>query len=117
MNTVPFHLSITGTVDTEISQAEARTLLVSNLDELVSRATGEGMITGHEEMTLESYSALCHAGDESTYEALKQAANRARVEGFAVVFFKPEELQGVEPTTLQNRLVELGNQAIEDLKE
>ncbi len=40
-----------------------------------------------------------------------------RENGYAVVLFSPEALCCVEPSTLQNRLVELGNEAIADLGE
>jgi hypothetical protein len=55
------------------------------------------------------------------YEHLQSVQNNAitqmRLAGYAIVRFSPEELTGVEPKTLENRLVELGNQAIEDLRE
>jgi hypothetical protein len=47
--------------------------------------------------------------------AKEMSVTELRQEGYAVVMFAPEELSGVEPSTLQNRLVELGNEAIDDL--
>lgn len=40
-----------------------------------------------------------------------------RGRGFAVVVFYPKELEGVDALTLEERLVEFGNQAIDNLKE
>lgn len=50
--------------------------------------------------------------------ALRQAINELRLAGYAVVVFSPSELDGgVEPRTLEKRLVELGNEAIDTLRE
>jgi hypothetical protein len=46
-----------------------------------------------------------------------EAITQLRLAGYAVVRFSPDELEGVDPHTLQNRLVELGNQAIDDLRD
>jgi hypothetical protein len=35
--------------------------------------------------------------------------------GFAIVMFTPEELNGVSSKRLEDRLIELGNEVIEDL--
>lgn len=118
MQTLPFHLSFYGEVNIgSLLERDARQFLLCNLDEVVSRITGDGLVTTDTEMEVESYSSEAAVGQESAGIALKAAANLARLSGYAVVIFSPGELEGVEPTTLQNRLVELGNQAIEDLKE
>lgn len=50
--------------------------------------------------------------------AQRQAITDLRLAGYAVAIFSPSELDGnVEPRTLESRLVELGNQAIEDMRE
>jgi hypothetical protein len=117
MNSVPFHLCISGSVETELDSTLATERLLGNLDAAVSALTGEGMITAFDDMELECFSSLVNAGPNAAYEGFREAATRIRLEGYAVVVFSPEELGGVDPRTLQNRLVELGNQAIDDLKE
>ena len=42
--------------------------------------------------------------------------NELRAEGYAVTIFNPEELDGVNESAVEDRLVELGWQVIEDLK-
>jgi hypothetical protein len=37
--------------------------------------------------------------------------------GYAVTIFYPEELNGVDPRQLENRLVELGTECIQDLRD
>lgn len=44
-----------------------------------------------------------------------QSVKDLRNEGYAVVIFGPDELEGANPVHLQNRLVELGNEVIGDL--
>jgi len=50
-------------------------------------------------------------------EQQKETVRSLRLKGFAVVVFSPSELEGVNPETLQDRLIQLGNEAIEDLCE
>lgn len=45
-----------------------------------------------------------------------QYLNELRMAGYAVVIFLPDELGGASAKSLENRLVELGNQAITDLQ-
>ena len=47
---------------------------------------------------------------------LKEAILALRTQGFAVVVFSPEELKRADPGSVENRLVELGNEVIEVLK-
>lgn len=47
----------------------------------------------------------------------KVALSELRLSGYAVVIFSPEELGTTDPRGLQNRLVELGNEAISDLQD
>lgn len=46
-----------------------------------------------------------------------QVLNDLRHAGWAVVLFTPDELRGVEPDRLQDRLVELGNEVIDNLSD
>ena len=45
-----------------------------------------------------------------------QYLNELRMAGYAVVIYSPDELGGASAKNLENRLVELGNQVIDDLK-
>lgn len=47
----------------------------------------------------------------------RQFISEMRSEGYAVVIFSPDELGSATPKSLENRLVELGNEAISDLQE
>lgn len=47
----------------------------------------------------------------------RQIVSELRIEGYAVVLFSPDELGTATAKSLENRLVELGNEAIEDLQE
>lgn len=62
--------------------------------------------------------------EDGTSIDLSQAAksraeylNEMRLAGYAVVIFSPEELGTASSRTLENRLVELGNEAISDLQD
>lgn len=41
-----------------------------------------------------------------------QLAQSLRARGYAVVFFNPDELEGVDPRRVESRLVEVGNEVI-----
>lgn len=47
----------------------------------------------------------------------RQIISEMRNEGYAVVIFSPDELGTATSKSLENRLVELGNEAIKDLQE
>ena len=47
---------------------------------------------------------------------LKKTLEELYDEGYAIVMFTPEELEGADSTSVENRLVELGWQIINDLK-
>lgn len=49
-------------------------------------------------------------------DLLRSALTDLRLAGYAVVTFSPQELGAADPKTLENRLVELGNEAISDLQ-
>lgn len=79
------------------------------------------LCSAHEDASLEAIHEMIEADADFIEEHLQavtaQAIHQLRLEGHAIVRFQPSELHGVEPRLLQNRLVELGNQAIEDLRE
>lgn len=50
-------------------------------------------------------------------QSQKDAVHSLRLAGYSVTIFSPTELQDVNPRSLENRLVELGNEAIDDLRE
>ena len=47
----------------------------------------------------------------------EKSIRQLREEGFAVVIFDPEELQGASPKRVQDALVEYGGDAIESLNQ
>lgn len=77
--------------------------------------------SAHENASLEVINEMIEANADFIEEHLQavtaQAIHQLRLEGHAIIRFQPSEFHGVEPRLLQNRLVELGNQAIEDLCE
>ncbi len=77
--------------------------------------------SAHESTSLEVINEMIEANADFIEEHLQAVAaetiHQLRLEGHAIVRFQPSELHGVEPRLLQNRLVELGNQAIEDLRD
>lgn len=79
------------------------------------------LCSSHENASLDGiHEALEAAADfiaENLQAVADQAIHQLRLEGHAIVRFQPSELHGVEPRLLQNRLVELGNQVIDDLRE
>ena len=44
-----------------------------------------------------------------------KALAELRADGYAVITFTPDELRGLEPRVVENRLVELGNEVIDVL--
>lgn len=47
---------------------------------------------------------------------LNKTIQELKDEGFAVVLFNPEELEGADPDRIEDRLIELGWEVIFDLK-
>src|SRR5690606_38635648 len=74
------------------------------------------LCSAHENASLEVINEMIDANADFIEEHLQavaaQAIHQLRLDGHAIVRFQPSELHGVEPRLLQNRLVELGNQAI-----
>lgn len=60
----------------------------------------------------------CSAGLAQAAEiaSLRESARKLREYGYAVTIFSPDELGQTSPESLQNRLIELGNEAIDDLQ-
>lgn len=79
------------------------------------------LCSAYENASLEAIQGMLEAAADFNEENLRavaaQAIHQLRLDGHAIVRFQPSELHGVEPRLLQNRLLELGNQAIEDLRE
>lgn len=46
-----------------------------------------------------------------------EAIRQLRSQGFAVIIWHPEELEGANPRQVEGRSIELGHEVIEDLKE
>ena len=94
---------------------ENKTEKMDSLDILGALAEVEGPCSVHE--------GMLWLEDGTTFDLTVVAKSRAgyltelRLAGYAVVIFSPEELGTADPRVLQNRLVELGNEAITDLQE
>jgi hypothetical protein len=52
---------------------------------------------------------------DSILEKLREATKEARGLGYAVVYWNPEELKGVDPERIEERCVEQGNMVIDSL--
>lgn len=114
-----FALTIHGVVDAhdgdkrtpKISESELRHQLRSSAEWMISN----GGLTGLTPAVVDHFIINVEAG--SRLSSTNLTVEMLRQQGCAVVIFTPEELGSADQLTVQNRLAELGQQVISDLRE
>ena len=89
--------------------------LHGQIDGSISIMINGGGLTGDTPGVIETHDYEVHVGQSISLGY--QTISALRSQGYAVVVFSPEELRTATGTSLEKRLIELGNEAIEDLQD
>lgn len=88
--------------------------LVGQIEGAIAVMTGNGGLTGGTPAVVDCYDVNVRAGNQVAPQF--QTLEMLRSQGYAVVVFTPDELGTADRDSLQDRLVELGNEAISLLR-
>lgn len=114
-----FVANITGTVDVSDGEEGSQVLtaedLVKQIESSIEIMISSGGLTGDTPGVVETNDYEVRAGE--TISAQHQTIFSLREQGYAIVVFSPDELGSATSSSLENRLVELGNEAISDLQD